>query len=59
MNITSKAKPYWVEITIGEVDGKIVTPVSSHTEAETMIAQFRDVMEDFYRVWPLLREDVE
>lgn len=56
MTIESKAKSKWVEIYLAQ-DSRF--DIDSKEEAQTMIAQFRDVMEDFYRVWPELREEAE
>lgn len=57
MDITSIEHNTWVRIFTQESRKTIRASVHSQTEAEIMIAQFRDVMEDFYKVWPELKKE--
>jgi hypothetical protein len=55
MTIRSKKGTDWVVVMLQskyEFMGRF--DVMTKEEAQTMIAQFRDVMEDFYRTWPEL-----
>lgn len=57
MTLTSKAYSTWVLFHVKESFTVIETSIDSQDEAEKMIAEFRDIMESFYRVWPELKDD--
>jgi hypothetical protein len=58
MTITSLKSKNMVEIKYAQFGRTDFVNVNKDG-AILMIAQFRDVMEDFYRVWPELREENE
>jgi hypothetical protein len=59
MDIDSTKFNKSVLVSFDDSDTVINFEIYTRKQAQTMIAQFRDVMEDFYRTWPELREEAE
>ena len=59
MKSIAKTKHNRVDLTTEIYGEKITISVDSSQEAEELIDQFKDVMDDIFRVWPELEEATE